>query len=412
MQPGTTSLCYGKAQYADIPCTIEISITAPATGGIGTGKAFAVSVTDMQADVAHLRRVGRGHEMHHDTSILRLIRHEGTQLVERPTVTAAAFHFCARLLVGTRPDTGQILQRYRPRGCQRVGNQVLANLMVGVALKPCFTPRQPYQKLSASAPGTSGVFRGFLLQRGTQPTIAITHRRQVLPTPVLVIAGMGDVGPSQVDAQDIVGLCGGRSSVLDLDMQEEGAIAALDQRGTGGDVLFHPALLSLTQRRFKACAGVQERQTKGPIPCPKAEDALIVVNRGGLKRRVRFALDLERRTDTGNGTNSQIGRQPKAVPDFLITGMLDLYLVAGMEAPCDLGNVVAGVRKGRQRCVKFGALLGGWRQFAGDRVYRVHRGHYVTYVCHIQRSAKAWKVFPPLPLKGRGFQRAKAQEIL
>ena len=82
MQPGTTGLRYIQAQYTDIPCAIEGGVAMPTTGHMRTGKAFASAFPEMQADVAHLRRVRWGNEMHHDTSTLSLIGDEGAELIE------------------------------------------------------------------------------------------------------------------------------------------------------------------------------------------------------------------------------------------------------------------------------------------------------------------------------------------
>jgi hypothetical protein len=72
IQPGTTSPRYIQAQYSDVQRPIEISITTPATRGIGTGKAFAVAFPYVQTGVAHLRGVGRRHQMQDDSSILSI----------------------------------------------------------------------------------------------------------------------------------------------------------------------------------------------------------------------------------------------------------------------------------------------------------------------------------------------------
>jgi len=128
---------------------------------------------------------------------------------------------------------------------------------------------------------------------------------------------------------------------------------------------------------------MQKRQAIRPVPLTKAEDTLIVVNRGGLKRGVGFALDLHGRTDARNGSNDQVGRQAKAAAHFCVAGVLNLHLVARRNLACHVGNEVAGVGKGDKRRVEFSALLWGWRKFAGKRPYGVHRECYITYESYI-----------------------------
>ena len=198
MQPGTTGLRYIQAQYTDIPCAIEGGVAMPTTGHMRTGKAFASAFPEMQADVAHLRRVRWGNEMHHDTSTLSLIGDEGAELIEGPTVAVAPLRLLSGLLVGAFPDARQIFQGDAAPGVRGIRHQVCADLVVGLASKAGFTPRQPCQKLPASTPGTSGAFRGFLLKCRTLAAIPITQGGQRLSAPVLIIAGVGNSGASQV----------------------------------------------------------------------------------------------------------------------------------------------------------------------------------------------------------------------
>ncbi len=410
MQPGTTSPRYIQAQCSDVQRTIEISIATPATYGIGTGKTFAVSLAHVQTGVAHLRGVGRRHKMQHNTGILRLVRHKRPQLVKRPTVAVAALTLAPGLLIGALTNTRQVFQSDGSLRLQRGRNQILADLMVGLALKTSFPPRQPCQKLPTSTSSASRAFRGFFLERSPQPAIAIAYRCQVLSTPVLIIAGVGNIGTSQINPQHIRGLSGYGRRAFGLNMQKERAIAALDQRGTGGHLSFEPSLLPLPQHGLKTFSTVQERQAKRPVPLSKAENALIVVNRRGLKRRMGFALDLQRRTHASDSPDGEIGGQAKLCTHVLITDMLERDLVGRVLTPCDVRNEVARSRKGTQRSIKFNTLLWGWRKLTGYRAYGVHVGYFITYGHHISTSAKASQAVPPLPLKRRGFHGAKAQE--
>src|SRR5262245_18337949 len=108
-----------------------------------------------------------------------------------------------------------------------------------------------------------------------------------------------------------------------------------------------------------------------------------------------FALDFERRTHKRDSPDGEISREPKAVADVLITGMLDLHFITVSDGPRYLGNMSTLFRKGCRLGVKFTALLHGRRKLAGNRAYHFHRGNYITYERHILKSAKAWKVFSP-----------------
>lgn len=407
MQPGAARLRYSQPEKTNIARCIEIGIAMPTADGIETGKAFALAGTDMQTAVAHLRRIGRGHPKDDRTRILSLVGQKPAQLMERPTVTAAPLGFRPWLLIRALPNTRQVFKSNRPAGLYGIRDEGFTDLMVGLLLKPCFPPRQPCQKLPASAPGTSGAFRGFLLESCPQPAIPITDGCQLLATPVLIIAGVGNINTPQINTQYILGLSRGRSRAGQLDMQEERTILTLDQDGAGRCLAFESGLLPLAQDRIQPCAVVEQGQTEGPVPLPKTEDALIVVNRGRGKGRMGFCRNLEGCAYACNGPNGQIGRQPKTCPHIRIAGMLDLHFIRGMFPPCDIRNEVAGIGKRAKRGVEFGGLLRGWCQLAGYGARRFHSAEYITYERHMQKAAEAWQAFPPLPLKRRGFHGLK-----
>ena len=85
-----------------------------------------------------------------------------------------------------------------------------------------------------------------------------------------------------------------------------------------------------------------------------------------------FGFDLERGTHTGNGSDRQVCRQAKAFPHLMVTGMLDLDFVGGMDLACHLSNEGAGVGKGEQGRIKCRALWWCWGQFAGHGAYSLH----------------------------------------
>ena len=374
MQPGTTGLRYIQPQYTDIPCTIKIGIAVPLACRIRTSKTFSAPVSEVQAYMAHLRGIRWGRQVDHNTSRLSFIGDEGTELVKGPTVASAPLGFLSGLLVGAFPDAGQILQRYRSLGGKSVGNQVLADLMVGLALETGFTPRQPCQKLPATTPRTPGAFRGFLLQCRALAAVPITQRGQCLTAPALIIARMGNVSASKIHTERIGACTVGWQRALDLDVQEERAILALDQRGTRRGLAFEPSLLIHAHDGVKPCTAMEQRQAKRPVPFPKAEDACVIVHRGRFKDRVHFCRDFERRTDPRNGAYRQVRRQAKAFTNRFVAGVLHLDLVGGVLLPRHVRNEGTRIGK-RHKCgVQFDTLLFSWRQFASNRAYSFHEG--------------------------------------
>jgi len=351
----------------------------------------------MPAQMASLRRVGWINKHDRHPSSLGLVRDKLPQLEERPTVVVVALRLAD---LRTLPDTLQVFQRNLSLGCPGCLHDLLTDGVVDRPHVACLSAREPFQK-------PLRFLRAFALER--TPDFGIV-RTEPLNLRGFVGAGIGidrDTPSAKIDAQRAGWCVGRRNGAFELDMQEERAITTLDERGTGRCLALEPPLLVVAKHGLKPCACVQERQAQGPVPFPEAENALIVVHRGGLKRRVDFALDLQSGTDMRNGANDQVGRQAKAASDLRIAGMLHLDLVTRMDLAHHIGNEVAGVCKGDKRGVEFGALLWGWRKFAGYRSYAVHRGHYITVNVTYNFGSSPGKALPPLPINRRGIHGLK-----
>src|SRR5438105_3890809 len=128
----------------------------------------------MQTAMAHLRGICRWDKMQHNARPLRLVRHKLAELGEGPIVTAAPFGFATGGGVGTLSYPSEVFEsQCRLPGLGGV-HKGLGNAVVGVALEPLFTPRQPCHKLTATTPRTSGALRGFALECCSQASKVVT----------------------------------------------------------------------------------------------------------------------------------------------------------------------------------------------------------------------------------------------
>src|SRR3989442_4132097 len=144
----TTSLAYIPAPLSNIFGTIKIAIPCPATSRVDTGKPFLLARTEMQTGMAHLGRVGRRHQQEHDACQCGFILHELPQLVEGPTVRAAAFPLRSGLLVCALPNAGKVFQSNSNLFGVCSLDEMFGDTVIGMPLKVLFTPRQPCQKLT------------------------------------------------------------------------------------------------------------------------------------------------------------------------------------------------------------------------------------------------------------------------
>ena len=350
-------------------------------------------MTTGTTQMTRLRRVGRINEDHRNTSAFGFVVNELPQLEKRPTVVVVPLGLAD---LCTLRNARQFFQgNLALRGLCGF-HELLADPVVHRSHMALLSARQPFQK-------PFGFFRAFALERAPDFRVVATEPLYLRSFVVCAVRIDRDTPPVKSNTQRACGCVGRRERAFDLDMQEERAIAPLDQRGTGRRVPLESPLLVGTKRGSQPFPAVEQGQAEGPVPLTEAEDPLVIVHRGGLKSRMGFGLDLERCADTGNGPNRKVCRQPKAHSNFGVRGMLHLDLVARMDGACHVRNEVTGVRKSHQRCIQFDALLGGWRKFAGYRAYRVRKRYYITYDSHISSSAKAWKAFPLLGINPRSF---------
>ena len=361
-------------------------------------------MTTSAAAVARFRRVAGIDQDDRKPYILGFILHELAQLIEAPGMV-----LCPLRLADLRavPYPRQVFQGkgfgLRPGRL----NQLFADHVVDRPHVSPLVSREPLQEPSGSP-------CAFGLERPTDFEVVGTERLNRI---AFVSGAQGiDGNPSaaKIDAQDAHGPLASGSRGCDLDVQEIGPIAAFDQRRTGGILSRETGFLMVPQGHLKACSAYgrlasrpYQRQATGPILLPKAENALIVVNRGGRKRRVGFLFDLQRGTDTGNSPNGEVGRQTEACPDIAVTRLLHLHLVGGMDLACHVRNVVAGLGKGVQCRIKRRALWWCWGQFAGHRAYSLHEESIHIFHSHTNLWLKPGKAFSPLPLKRRGIHGLK-----
>lgn len=346
-----------------------------------------------------LRGIGRINEDHRNPSVLGFVRHKLLQLVKAPTLVAVALWLP---YTGPLADTRQIFQGNLPLGGLCRLNDPLTDAVVNRAHMALLSAGEPLQK-------PDGFFRAFALERTPHFGIVGTQVVDLRGVIGRTIGINSDTPSAKINSQCTSGGVGSGDSMFDLDMQEERAITAFDQRGTGQGLALESRLQVVAQRSRKPLSPVEQGQAEGPIPLPKAEDTLIVVNRGGLKRGVGFALDLQGGADTSNRTNGQISRQPKAAPHLSVAGMLDIDLVTRMDGAGDVSNKVAGVGKRLERRIEFGTLLRSRSKFASNRSYAVHKKQNITYEPHIQRSAQAAESVSSSASKEARLPRAKAQ---
>jgi len=340
----------------------------------------------MQTGVTHLTRIGRRNQEHQHHSESGFVVDKLPQLVERPGIASVALVPASWVLVGALPNPGQIFQDQHGLLLACFGHERFTDDVVGMPLKPFFTPRQPLQELTAAPPRAPRAFRGFLLEGCTYAAMAITHPRYVITSPGLARTGVGNVTPSQVDADRLIWERRGIDRQVELDMHGVGAISALTELGCLRRRTLQFAALVVAGSQRQSFPAMQQGQAHGHIPFTKAKDTGVVLNTGRAKllhRTAGLMRGFAIHCHTPNSLDGEVGRQLEAIPHVVVDQRLHAVFVAnvGRQGRMDIG---ARFRKAHQRCIKLFRLLISWLEFANQCQYLFHGENYITMMISAQ----------------------------
>jgi hypothetical protein len=136
-------------------------------------------------------RIARVHQIYRHTRTVGFVGHEGAQLKERPAMQDCPLRATNR---NPRTDALEIFQGNGSICVFRLGNQLLADAVIGVPGKTVLFARQSFEFAFGRA-------RAFGLQFGPQPASAEPHVIDVAPRVDLPIAVHRDIHHAQVDPQ-------------------------------------------------------------------------------------------------------------------------------------------------------------------------------------------------------------------
>jgi hypothetical protein len=325
---------------------------------------------------------------HRNPHCQRLVSDECPQLVERPARQAVPRFTAANPY--PVPDVSQVFEGYPSTGASGSINDPSADDVVLMATETgflaCYSPEfllrsfgtSPLKSLPLEVVFATDLIHGLARVGGT-------------------IAVRSNLNDTQVNSEMILyRLCFGSLS-LDLDVQEITSISSFDQGGRCRLPTTKSIPLAISQQGCQSLPRVQKSQAEGPVLLPETEDPGIVVNAGGSKGRLLFALQSS--TDPGNGPDSQIGGQSELFTDVPVTGVLQDNLVGGLFLLGDIGDGVTSTGKGYQRSINLHRLLRSRVQLAHNRPNGFHN-RILSHVIQRTRSmAKAKKRFLHWPVR-------------
>jgi hypothetical protein len=373
--PGTTRAHYGCPHLRMIHCRIKVSITMPTTiYQVHTLKLLTLSLTNAVAAVAGLTCVGWIYQHQGNTRTHTFVSQELAQLVERPTVGTSAFCLASWLLVRAFSNACQLFDSNTPAIGFGLFDESVTNGVIDVGLEPSFPARQPLLKLPHPSASTSCAFRSFVLKLRSLFGALVSEICQLLSTELFSLGSVCNIRAAKIYSQTFSHFFQLRRCGLDLNIDVVGAIFALGKRGRSWFRFRKQVPLVVANRHRDLFASIQQDQPNNPFFGIEAKDLGIIINTCGCKTLNRSALHLgclTVGTDTGNGTNRQIGRKAKECAAVIVNKRLHRCLIRQLLRRAGV-NPSAGIRKCFECCVNLQGLFSRWVKLARYRQYLLH----------------------------------------
>ena len=158
---------------------------------------FAVTLTDMVADITGLRGVSRVYSDKPDTRTPALVLKERAELGERPGVDSASKALVSAFPIDAKTDIGKVFNGDTLMLRLSLFDKLLADGMVGNGNKPAFTPFEPFQQ-----PMT--VACAFSLNGRSRSIVSVSHPLDFGRGRELVVGSGNDVRDTHVHTDKLI----------------------------------------------------------------------------------------------------------------------------------------------------------------------------------------------------------------
>src|SRR5262249_55698775 len=184
------------------------------------GLVLPVGLLSMTAGATGLAGVLRVDQDHRHTGRLGLVDDEPAQLEEGPIAQPSPHLLASRGLDATA-DAGEVLQGDPHAECLRLGDELLADLVVGLGLEPPLPARHPLEPALGPAAARALIL---LPRRVPASPVAVDGRSGER----LTLAVHGEVDNPEIHPEEVLGFGRLGDVLADLDMEEVASISVLD----------------------------------------------------------------------------------------------------------------------------------------------------------------------------------------
>lgn len=329
-----------------------------------------VPFVDRPAGRATLARVSGVDQHYRHTGERGFIANEAAELSEGPSMQSAPLLLAHGL--GSAADMRQIFKRKSTSGAFSSRNECLRNTVVFVSPEPALPTGQCSQFAPlVAADGTFSRLSCAALVVRTRPSEALVGLEHHLAAEPFVVAGRGDVGDTEINADPIF-------RIKDIRFRH---IANTNQKPLASDQSQISLTLPKSQSGLLTLAGDEwnlDPSAKRPDrkqAAPEGEQPLIIrLGCVSAEHRCGLAVDLESISDLGDRAHRYLRGKAEALSGLGVGQLVqrELSRRAGVETM--RGNPIAGLVATHKRFFQRLSLLLGWLEF-----YRRNQLHSFIY---------------------------------
>ena len=296
------------------------------------------------------------HDRHSEES--RLIGDEHTQLIERPTMPLCSMSLTNRC---STPDTREVFKGNRRVCVFGCLNELLGNTMVDVRPEPSLTTTD-FPQLSLTC------FRAFLLELSSLAKILQSYFFYRFAVENLTITGYRNLVHAEVYANDVLWVDGCVFGHITSGVKVELAITIYQVHLSCSPVYASVVIVPHDEvERTPSFQRGQRHLRKLTLKPLEGQDALVVSDTpSSLEGRLDFLVEFVCFTGLGDGSDGQLCRQTKLLPNLVVDQFLDGELAGGTLSVAGFSDVITSIVECLHRAEKHFLPLSVCQQFDFD----------------------------------------------
>lgn len=305
------------------------------------------TLTDMATARAGLAGVGRVNQNNGHPGDVGLVGEKLPQLIERPAMVLSSLRFPHP---GPLPNAGQVLKSNRRLSRFGFLDNLLRDAVIDAFSKSSFLAADPPEQLATA-------FGAFALNARANPEVVIPNSGSAAALPRLTRTGMGNIAPTQVNANYFWRLTRWLSRYLNLNLKVVVPVAAFNQYRAGWTLPLQQAQLVIAniQRQPDSTADQGNADRLSRLSIAKRSH---VQGQASRSKLMPLFSTLQRRDDSADCLTDVIGLQPSGQPYVVVGQVMQPGRVFDLMGLSNAQDLIASCRKFLQSTVNCWPQLG------------------------------------------------------